>query len=144
MRLRGQNLDLASLIDTMPYFPTDNDLGDSFAPQTFVDKIDVPTFLVASWQDEQVGGHAPTMIPRLRERAAPVRDPHQRAPHRGPGRTRRCCSGGSEFLQLYVAKRDARHQRDGRALRGGRRPDHRRRRGRRRRCRSRPSTSPRT
>ena len=65
MELRGQNVALSELIDAMPYFPTENDLGDSFAPVTFVDQIEVPTFLVASWQDEQVGGHAPTMIPNL-------------------------------------------------------------------------------
>ncbi|WP_426570718.1 CocE/NonD family hydrolase [Aquihabitans sp. McL0605] len=66
MRLRGQNVELSKLIDAMPYYPTQNDLGDSFAPQSFVDKIDVPTFMVASWQDEQVGGHAPTMVPDLK------------------------------------------------------------------------------
>lgn len=65
MKLRGQNVQLSKLIDARPYFPTQNDLGNSFAPQTFVDKIDVPTFLVAAWQDEQVGGHAPSMIPQL-------------------------------------------------------------------------------
>lgn len=62
LRMRGQNVDLAARIDDLPYFPTANDLGDSFAPETFVDQIEVPTYLVASWQDEQVGGHAPTFI----------------------------------------------------------------------------------
>lgn len=65
MELRGQNLDLSKLIDAMPFFPTENDLGPRFAPETFVDQIEVPTFLVASWQDEQVGGHAPTMLPNF-------------------------------------------------------------------------------
>lgn len=65
LRMRGQNVDLAALIDELPYFPTTNDLGDSFAPETFVDQIEVPTYLVASWQDEQVGGHAPTFIPQF-------------------------------------------------------------------------------
>ena len=104
MRLRGQNLDLASLIDTMPFFPIDNDLGDSFAPRTFVDKIDVPVFLVASWQDEQVGGHAPSMIPQF-----------ENAPHQYITLTNGLHTEGlanptvlqrwSEFLQLYVAKK---------------------------------------
>jgi predicted acyl esterase len=65
LKMRGQNVDLASLIDVMPYFPEVKDLGDSFAPITFVDKIDVPVFLVAAWQDEQVGGHAPSMVDRF-------------------------------------------------------------------------------
>ncbi|MEZ5205362.1 MAG: CocE/NonD family hydrolase, partial [Acidimicrobiales bacterium] len=65
LEMRGQNVDLAALIDEMPYFPTINDLGASFAPETFVDRVDVPTYLVASWQDEQVGGHAPTFIPKF-------------------------------------------------------------------------------
>ena len=63
LELRGQNVDLAALIDELPFFPTIKNLGDRFAPETFVDQIDVPTYLVATWQDEQVGGHAPTMIP---------------------------------------------------------------------------------
>ena len=61
-RMREQNVDLASLIDTKPYFPEEFGLGDSFAPSTFVDRIKVPTFLVATWHDEQVGGHVPTML----------------------------------------------------------------------------------
>ncbi len=103
MELRGQNVALSKLIDAMPYFPTENDLGDSFAPSTFVDKIDVPTFLVASWQDEQVGGHAPTMIPAL-----------ENVPHKYVTLTNGLHTEGLanptvlqrwlEFLQLYVAK----------------------------------------
>lgn len=65
LEMRGQNVDLAATIDELPFFPTINDLGDRFAPETFVDQIEVPTYLVASWQDEQVGGHAPTFIPKF-------------------------------------------------------------------------------
>lgn len=65
LEMRGQNLDLASLIDVMPFFPIINNLGNSFAPETFVDQIEVPVYMVASWQDEQVGGHAPTFIPEF-------------------------------------------------------------------------------
>jgi len=103
MELRGQNVALSELIDAMPYFPTQNDLGDSFAPSTFVNKIDVPTFLVASWQDEQVGGHAPTMIPNL-----------EHVPHLYATLTNGLHTEGLanptvlqrwlEFLQLYVAE----------------------------------------
>jgi predicted acyl esterase len=60
---RSQNVDLTSRIDTDQYFPTTFHLGDTFAPQKLVGRIKVPVFMVATWQDEQVGGHAPTMIP---------------------------------------------------------------------------------
>ncbi|MCB0972529.1 MAG: CocE/NonD family hydrolase [Acidimicrobiales bacterium] len=65
MVLRDQLLDLPTLIDQLPYFPEINDLGERFAPESFVDQINVPTFMVSAWQDEQVGGHAPTMIDDL-------------------------------------------------------------------------------
>lgn len=64
-RLREQNVDLTARIDDTKYFPEILGLGDSFAPGTFVDKIKVPVFLVATWHDEQVGGHVPTMIPNF-------------------------------------------------------------------------------
>jgi len=103
MDLRGQNVPVSELIDAQPYFPIENDLGDSFAPETFVDAIDVPTFMVASWQDEQVGGHAPTMVPAL-----------EKVPHKYVTLTNGLHTEGlanptvlqrwMEFLQLYVAK----------------------------------------
>lgn len=65
LEMRGQNVDLAAMIDEMPFFPTVKDLGERFAPESFTDQIEVPTYLVASWQDEQVGGHAPTLIDDL-------------------------------------------------------------------------------
>ena len=103
MELRGQNVALSELIDAMPYYPVENDLGDSFAPETFVDAIDVPIFMVASWQDEQVGGHAPSMVPQF-----------ENAPHQYVTLTNGLHTEGLanptvlqrwvEFLQLYVAK----------------------------------------
>ena len=103
MKLRGQNVALSKLIDAMPYFPTQNGLGDSFAPATFVDKIDVPTFMVASWQDEQVGGHAPSMIPDLKN------VPHKyvtliNGMHTEGLANPTVLQRWMEFLQLYVAK----------------------------------------
>ena len=103
MELRGQNVALSELIDVMPYFPTENGLGDSFAPQTFVDKIDVPTFLVASWQDEQVGGHAPTMIPDL-ENVAHKYVTVLNGLHAEGLANPTVLQRWLEFLQLYVAE----------------------------------------
>ena len=40
-------------------------VADPLAPITFVDKIKVPTFLACQWQDEQTGGHCPTLSSRL-------------------------------------------------------------------------------
>ena len=79
-QLRLQNPDLVAEIDENPYYT--NPLGDSLAPITFVDRIDVPVFLAGAWQDEQTGGHFPSMLDRLHRRAAPVRHADQRAAHR--------------------------------------------------------------
>jgi len=38
------------------------DPGEALAPETFVDEIDVPTFIAGAFQDEQTGGHWATML----------------------------------------------------------------------------------
>jgi uncharacterized protein len=40
-------------------------VADPLAPVTFVDKIDVPTFIACQWTDEQTGGHCPTLAEHL-------------------------------------------------------------------------------
>lgn len=62
--LRSQNPDLLEMVSENPFYD-DADLGDSLAPITFADEIDVPVFLGGTWQDEQTGGHWPGMIPEL-------------------------------------------------------------------------------
>ena len=62
-KLRLQNPDLVAEIDDNPYYPPA--LGDSLAPITFVDKIKVPVFIAGAWQDEQTGGHFPTMLDKF-------------------------------------------------------------------------------
>jgi predicted acyl esterase len=37
------------------------EVADPLAPITFVEKIDVPTFMACQWTDEQTGGHCPTL-----------------------------------------------------------------------------------
>ena len=37
------------------------EVADPLAPVTFVDKINVPTFMACQWTDEQTGGHCPTL-----------------------------------------------------------------------------------
>jgi predicted acyl esterase len=38
------------------------EIADPLDPVTFVHKINVPTFLVCQWQDEQTGGHCPALV----------------------------------------------------------------------------------
>ena len=40
-------------------------VADPLAPETFVDRIEVPTFLACQWQDEQTGGHCPALVRRF-------------------------------------------------------------------------------
>ena len=58
--VRLQNPDLLQTIEDNPYYSAA--IGDPLAPRTFVDQIEVPVFVAGAWQDEQTGGHFPTMI----------------------------------------------------------------------------------
>ena len=40
-------------------------VADPLSPITFVDKINVPTFMACQWTDEQTGGHCPTLASRF-------------------------------------------------------------------------------
>ena len=40
-------------------------IADPLSPITFVDKINVPTFVACQWTDEQTGGHCPTLASRF-------------------------------------------------------------------------------
>jgi hypothetical protein len=40
-------------------------VADPLSPVTFVDRIDVPTFMACQWTDEQTGGHCPTLASRF-------------------------------------------------------------------------------
>jgi hypothetical protein len=40
-------------------------VADPLSPVTFVDRINVPTFLACQWEDEQTGGHCPTLASRF-------------------------------------------------------------------------------
>ena len=61
--LHGQAVDLLGKIKrNRVYRPK---VADPLSPITFVDRIKVPTFLACQWQDEQTGGHCPTLASRL-------------------------------------------------------------------------------
>jgi predicted acyl esterase len=57
--LREQAPDALQMIADNPYW---NDLAESLAPESFVDQIDVPTFLAGAWQDEQTGPYFANML----------------------------------------------------------------------------------
>jgi hypothetical protein len=40
-------------------------VADPLSPATFVDKIEVPTFMACQWTDEQTGGHCPNLADRF-------------------------------------------------------------------------------
>jgi len=57
--LHGEAVDLlASVKANSHYRPK---VADPLSPITFVDKIDVPTFMACQWTDEQTGGHCPDL-----------------------------------------------------------------------------------
>ncbi len=76
------------------------DPGDDLAPATFVDEIQVPTFIAGSFQDEQTGGHWSTMLsafdPDVLKRAVLFNGTHADA--LGPDLVR----DQLEFLDIYV------------------------------------------
>jgi predicted acyl esterase len=41
------------------------EVADPLSPITFVDKINVPTFMACQWTDEQTGGHCPTLAKKM-------------------------------------------------------------------------------
>ncbi len=61
--LRLQNQDLITEIRANEFWS--DDPGAEIAPRLFVDKINVPTFVAGAWQDEQTGGHFPTMLDKF-------------------------------------------------------------------------------
>lgn len=57
--LHGQAVSILDRLDPMAFYES---AGDSLAPRTFVDRIRVPTYLGAAWQDEQTGGEAANLL----------------------------------------------------------------------------------
>ncbi len=99
--LRLQNPDLVAEIDDNPFYPSE--LGDSLAPATFVDKIEVPVFIAGAWQDEQTGGHFANMLANF------TSSPHVYITMTNGLHTESLSPPVAgrymEFLQLYVGKK---------------------------------------
>jgi len=58
--LHGEATDLMTKIRANNYY--NPSVADPLDPVTFVNKINVPTFLVCQWEDEQTGGHCPELV----------------------------------------------------------------------------------
>jgi uncharacterized protein len=78
------------------------EVADPLAPVTFVDEINVPTFMACQWTDEQTGGHCPTLAKRFtgtdRKWFTFTNGTH--VDSLAPETFNRWC----DFLALYVAK----------------------------------------
>ena len=58
--LHGEAADLSAKIAANNYY--NPAVADPLDPDTFVSKIDVPTFLACQWEDEQTGGHCAQLV----------------------------------------------------------------------------------
>ncbi len=78
-------------------------VADPLAPVTFVHKIDVPVYMACQWEDEQTGGHCPTLAEHFtgtkRKWFTFTNGTH--VDSLDPETYNRWC----DFLQLYVAER---------------------------------------
>ena len=79
-------------------------VADPLSPITFVDKINVPVYMACQWEDEQTGGHCPTLASRLtgtdKKWITFTNGTH--VDSLAPASANRWY----DFLQLYVAKRN--------------------------------------
>jgi predicted acyl esterase len=57
--LHPEAVDLLNKVEENSHYKPD--VADPLSPVTFVNKIDVPTFMACQWTDEQTGGHCPTL-----------------------------------------------------------------------------------
>jgi predicted acyl esterase len=61
--LHPEAVDLLKKIEENSHYRPE--VADPLSPVTFVDKIDVPTFMACQWTDEQTGGHCPTLAEHM-------------------------------------------------------------------------------
>jgi predicted acyl esterase len=58
--LHPEAVDLLKKVEENDHYKPE--VADPLSPVTFVDKIDVPTFMACQWTDEQTGGHCPALV----------------------------------------------------------------------------------
>lgn len=100
-KVRLQNPDLLAEIRANPFY--ESELGESLAPDSFVDQIEVPVFIAGAWQDEQTGGRFPAMLDRFT--GSPDVDVMLVNGVHTESLSPPILSRYAQFLQLYVAKR---------------------------------------
>ena len=61
--LHGEAQDLLQTIKANAHYRPA--VADPLDPVTFVHKIDVPVFMACQWEDEQTGGHCPTLAAHM-------------------------------------------------------------------------------
>jgi uncharacterized protein len=61
--LHPEAVDLLHKIEENSHYKPE--VADPLSPITFVNKIDVPTFMACQWTDEQTGGHCPTLAEHM-------------------------------------------------------------------------------
>jgi uncharacterized protein len=61
--LHGEAADLMTKIRANDHYVPS--VADPLSPVTFVNKINVPTFMACQWTDEQTGGHCPTLAEHM-------------------------------------------------------------------------------
>jgi predicted acyl esterase len=61
--LHPEAVDLLHKIEENSHYKPE--VADPLSPVTFVNKIDVPTFMACQWTDEQTGGHCPTLAEHM-------------------------------------------------------------------------------
>lgn len=61
--LHGAAIDLLNKIDANTHY--DPAIADPIDPVSFVDQIHVPVFMACQWQDEQTGGHCPSLVAHM-------------------------------------------------------------------------------
>jgi predicted acyl esterase len=98
--LHGEAVDLMAKIRANDHSVPS--VADPLSPITFVDKIDVPTFMACQWTDEQTGGHCPDLAEHFsgtsRKWFTFTNGTH--VDSLDPETFNRWC----DFLQLYVAQ----------------------------------------
>lgn len=103
--LHRQAVSILDRLDPHGYYEA---AGDSLAPRTFVDRINVPTYLGAAWQDEQTGGEAANLLDDFTGLGGPGEPPMRAQLMNGAHAeqyTPETYLRILEFLDFYVARR---------------------------------------
>lgn len=103
--LHGQAVPILPQLDPAAYYEA---AGDPLAPRTFVDRIQVPTYLGVAWQDEQTGGEAANLLDDFTSLGGPGEPPLRAQLMNGAHAeqyTPETYLRILEFLDFYVARR---------------------------------------